>query len=105
MNNINAPFGTLALEEYQSENVEYIRPIDEGFCEIPKQAVTSFHPPLNHTQRVFATVIYYDGEGDRKFLGGGGPTRFFRFFRSRFRQNQLSYRENRETVFRYYLPP
>ena len=36
---------------------------------------------------------------------GGGPTRFFRFFRSRFRKNQLSYRENRETVFRQYLPP
>ena len=73
MNNINAPFGTLALEEYQNENVEYIRPIDEGFCEMPKQTVTSFHPPPNHTQTVFVTAIYYDGEGDRKFLAQNAP--------------------------------
>ena len=73
MNNIIAPLGTSALEKYQSENVEYIRPIDEGFCMMPKQALTSFHPPPSQTQTVFVTVIYYDVEGDRKFLAQNAP--------------------------------
>ena len=40
---------------------------------MPKQAVTSFRPPSNQTQTVFVTVLYYDGEGNGRYLAQNAP--------------------------------
>ena len=40
---------------------------------MPKQAITSFKPPSNHTKVVFITVLYHDKEGNGRYIAQDVP--------------------------------